>query len=83
MRKLVANTHLHHELVQALLAGVAGCLLGCLQLALVLRQHALHLWLQPLLSHPHALSLGSCLLKPDESRATQNNTQQVRMSAAP
>lgn len=41
---------LHHGLLQTLLAGVCGSLLGGLQLRLVLAQHALHLRLQALLA---------------------------------
>ena len=49
-----AGRHLHHELMQALLAGVAGLLPDCLQLALVLSYQPLHLRLQAL-AITHAL----------------------------
>ena len=48
--------HLHHQLVQALLACVIGLLLDGLQLALVLADQALHLRLQALHQHPHPVT---------------------------
>ena len=58
---MTGQSHLHHELMQALLAGVIGLLLDSLQLALVLRDQPLHLWLQALPCHMPIVKLCSLL----------------------